>query len=296
MKKKPILVTGAHRSGSTWVGKILSASPKMRYVHEPFNPQRQYPVPPIKTWFLHLGKFTREKEQADIRKYLKAFLDTSIGSIRATMAPSKRRLSLLRELRSRWLRRTVFKDPIALLSAEWMYDNMNCDVVIVVRHPAAFVASLKVKDWQFNFHNFLRQEQLMNGYLKEYANEIKAYSENNEDIIKQGVLLWNCLYSTVKAYQSKYGNSWYFVTHEALSEQPIEEFKSMYGFLEIPWSQEVANEIGKTTQGLHSDGNHLRDSKKNIHTWKERLSTDEVQKIKDGTREVWEHFYSESDW
>jgi hypothetical protein len=37
--KRPILVTGAPRSGTTWVGKMLALAPGVGYVHEPFNPR-----------------------------------------------------------------------------------------------------------------------------------------------------------------------------------------------------------------------------------------------------------------
>jgi hypothetical protein len=32
-----ILISGSHRSGSTWTGKVISQSNSVRYVHEPFN-------------------------------------------------------------------------------------------------------------------------------------------------------------------------------------------------------------------------------------------------------------------
>src|SRR5215831_9468235 len=35
----PILVTGAHRSGTTWVGRMLALAPGVGYIHEPFNPR-----------------------------------------------------------------------------------------------------------------------------------------------------------------------------------------------------------------------------------------------------------------
>ncbi|MFL5942100.1 MAG: hypothetical protein ACJ75L_02390 [Gaiellaceae bacterium] len=35
----PILVTGAHRSGTTWVGRMLAFAPGVTYIHEPFNPR-----------------------------------------------------------------------------------------------------------------------------------------------------------------------------------------------------------------------------------------------------------------
>ena len=36
-KAKPILVTGSHRCGSTWIGKVIATSPSVDYIHEPFN-------------------------------------------------------------------------------------------------------------------------------------------------------------------------------------------------------------------------------------------------------------------
>ena len=39
MSGKPILVTGAHRSGTTWVGRMLALAPGVGYVHEPFSPK-----------------------------------------------------------------------------------------------------------------------------------------------------------------------------------------------------------------------------------------------------------------
>ena len=35
--KNPILLTGSHRSGSTWTGKMLAFSNEIAYIHEPFN-------------------------------------------------------------------------------------------------------------------------------------------------------------------------------------------------------------------------------------------------------------------
>jgi hypothetical protein len=35
---KPILITGSHRSGSTWVGNIIRKLPMIYYIHEPLTP------------------------------------------------------------------------------------------------------------------------------------------------------------------------------------------------------------------------------------------------------------------
>src|SRR6056297_2610448 len=37
-ESRPILVTGSHRSGTTWVGRTLAMNQSVGYVHEPFRP------------------------------------------------------------------------------------------------------------------------------------------------------------------------------------------------------------------------------------------------------------------
>ncbi|WP_075261386.1 sulfotransferase [Geobacillus thermocatenulatus] len=50
-KNNPILVTGAHRSGTTFVGKMLSLHPSIGYIQEPFN--KDFGVKGIENWFLY---------------------------------------------------------------------------------------------------------------------------------------------------------------------------------------------------------------------------------------------------
>ena len=47
------------------------------------------------------------------------------------------------EARRRRGDRVVMKDPLAFFSAEWLMQNFGMTVVVLIRHPAAFVASLK---------------------------------------------------------------------------------------------------------------------------------------------------------
>ena len=35
---EPILITGSHRSGTTWVGNIIRNLPRIYYLHEPLTP------------------------------------------------------------------------------------------------------------------------------------------------------------------------------------------------------------------------------------------------------------------
>lgn len=64
----PILVTGIHRSGTTWVGKMLAASGQVTYINEPLNVQHRPGIFQAKVpyWYTYI---TRENEQL----YLPAF-------------------------------------------------------------------------------------------------------------------------------------------------------------------------------------------------------------------------------
>lgn len=71
------------------------------------------------------------------------------------------------------------------------------NVLVQVRHPAAFCSSLKVKDWEFDFNNFLRQPLLIENYLYPFRDEIQEFAERKRNIIEQGILLWNCIHHTI---------------------------------------------------------------------------------------------------
>lgn len=297
MKKNNILVTGSHRSGSTWLGKVITSSSNYVYVDEPFNIGKKHVASPFKNQFEYLpGKTVTFQKKA--KKYLNSFNSLFAKSTFNNLIHIKSRKDIrkfLSEVKSRTTRNYVYKDPLALLSAEWIYEQYGWDIVILVRHPAAFVASLKVKDWQFYFKYFNNQEVLINTHLRAYAEKIEEYTNNRPDIVKQGILLWNVLYSMVHYYQEKYNTRWYFVKHEDLSLQPMLAFEKLYNFLNIEMEDSVKEYILETTSSKEQTL-LKRDSKKNILSWKNRLTPQEIQEIKEGTREVWKHFYTEEDW
>ena len=294
--KKSILVTGSHRSGSTWTGKVISKAPKVRYIQEPFNIAIKRYKPPFKYWFQYITSDV--KHQQDVKNYIDSFLRifhisslTRLFKVRTVKGIYGHFLDLKRRATDR----TIIKDPIAIMSTEWLYNNYNLDVVIIIRHPAAFVASLKVKKWEFDFNNYLNQPMLMKSYLKDYEDEINDFSRNQKDIIDQGILLWKTIYGTVSYYKEKYKDDWCFVKHEDLSINPIEEFKNIFSKINLTFSDNVKSYIFETTNsGLKSD--LKRNSKENVKTWKNRLTEEEIARVKIGTKPVWENFYTENDW
>ena len=163
---KPILITGSHRSGSTWVGRMIAASSSVRYIHEPFNIYNELCPCGAKFdyWFQYV---TRANEEA-YYEHMKHVLGLSYARIRdiKTMGHPRCALGLLKSWGYTVLGRFVdmrplVKDPIAIFSAEWLASKFSMDVVVLIRHPAAVAGSLKRRNWTFPFsHLFGRRSPL----------------------------------------------------------------------------------------------------------------------------------------
>lgn len=273
--KQWILVSGSHRSGTTWMGNMLSLSEQVAYIHEPFNIGiKKDDNHPFKQTFEYITKRDSAERQAEI----KSFLENSIPE----------------DFDFAWNKKVLLKDPIAVMSAEWIVEEFDANVVMMIRHPAAFIASLKIKNWRFDFNNYTRQPRLMEEVLYPFKDEIEAYAANPPTIIDQGILLWRIIYSRILDYQKKHPE-WVFVRHEDVSMNPLAEIKKIYHKFGMFFSEETQEKIEEATSAK-VDSQFKRDSRKNIYAWLNRLSEQEIAKIKRGTWDVAQHFYTEDDW
>ena len=134
------------------------------------------------------------------------------------------------------------KDPIALLSAEWLADTFRMHVIVLIRHPAAFTASLLRLDWRFDFANFVSQPALMERDLAPFAAEIEAAVRRRLDAVAEAGPLWKCRYATVDRYRRERPN-WLFLRHEDLSARPVDGFEAMRRHLDIAYSPSIATEV-----------------------------------------------------
>ncbi|NMC11741.1 MAG: sulfotransferase [Chloroflexi bacterium] len=307
LRNQPILVTGVHRSGTTWVGKILCASGEAAYISEPLNLWHRPGVMkvPVSGWYTYI---TQENESA----YLPAFDD--IFSYRyhlwAEIQSLKSWHDFLRMLRDCNIffwgkllnKRPLLKDPFAAFSIPWFMKRLNCRVVVMVRHPLAFVSSLKRLGWNFNFFDLLEQPLLMRDCLAPYRQEILSVHQKTDDIIAQGSLLWKLIYQTAYDCQNQHPEV-IFARHEDLSRQPFEEFHRLYDELGLHFNSKVEKAILETSSSenpkeLSQNKVHAvrLDSRSNLDNWKRRLTEDEIERITQLTGEAASRFYPEAEW
>jgi hypothetical protein len=301
----PILVTGAHRTGTTWVGKMLAANPRTAYISEPLNVLHRPGVMRVRVayWYTYV---TGDNE-ADYLNSLRETLDyryhlpAEIGSLRSgrDFLRMGRDLSIFLGGRA-FHRRPLLKDPFAVFSLAWFAERLNCDIVVTVRHPAGFASSLKRLNWSFDFQDLLNQPLLMRDWLEPYRSRMRAMPA--EDIIGQASLLWMMVYESVRKACGTIPPV-RVVRHEDLSSDPVPGFRRLYDELGLEFTPRVEQRIMKSSssenpselsrKNVHS----VRlDSRANLHNWKHRLSAEEIARVRQLTEEVAYLYYPDVDW
>lgn len=305
--KCPILVTGAHRTGTTWVGKILAAGPETAYISEPLNVLHRPGVMSARTqfWYTYIcadneGVYTPALiETLALRYHLRQEI-TSLRSFKdiGRMARDARIFFQGRIRRAR----PLIKDPFAVFSTAWFVRRLNCRAVITIRHPAAFASSLKRLNWPFDFSDLLAQPLLMRDWLEPYRDQMEALLRAPEDVIGQAALLWRMVYSAAAEMQAELP-SLLLVRHEDISLEPISGFRGLYKTLDLNFSPEVETAVLISSSSENpaelsrSNVHSVRlDSRTNLGNWKRRLDQAEIRRIRALTEEAAARFYPEVAW
>ncbi|MEZ5335099.1 MAG: sulfotransferase [Methanolobus sp.] len=159
-QRKPILVTGAPRTGTTWTGRMLNLSSDIGFIYEPFNIVRRptckkvqigllvYTCPPesneeyykkqmqsiLNYDYRFFENLTKARDLIDGYLFVKSYLEFNYNKFNK--------------------KRPLVKDPVAIFSAEWLYKTFDMDVFVTIRHPAAFVSSFKKLGWTYDYNHF----------------------------------------------------------------------------------------------------------------------------------------------
>lgn len=303
----PILVTGAHRTGTTWVGKMLAAGGEAGYISEPLNVLHRPGVLQlsIQHWYTYICAENEAGYLPGLYQLLR--YRYHIGAEIRSLRSRKDLLRMGRDgsifLRGRLQKqRPLLKDPFAVFSAPWFSDRLGCRVVITLRHPAAFASSLKRLAWSFDFNHLLDQPLLMRDWLEPYRGAMEAIRKTPDDVIGQSSLLWHLIYQVVSQLQEKYPH-FQVVRHEDLSLDPLEGFRHLYDALELefsPRAQRMIQQSSSSDNPKEASKESIYavrlDSRANLNNWKRRLSPQEIARTRSLTEELAAHYYPEQTW
>ena len=303
--QRPILVTGMPRSGTTWVGRMLTAGGQVGYLNEPFNlavSPGTFRIP-VDHWY----EYVSAENETQILPQLRRALEFEYPLSRE-LRRCRNRTDLLHTLRS-WRgfvrgrhRRPLVKEPHAVFSIPWFAERLASDVVVTVRHPAAVVSSWKRLDWSFDFSNLLEQPTLMRDWLEPVRPVMEDALSPHKDLVDRVALLWRVIYSLADRQRKRYPQV-YVERQEELSTDPVSGYAKLYDALGLAFTAEAVEAVrasssrGNPKETDVATPHETRiDSRANLENWKQRLTKEEISRVRRITEETASLFYPTLEW
>jgi hypothetical protein len=310
----PVVVTGMARAGTSWVGKLLLASGALTYINEPLNPDH----PPGRSPGVLDASVERHYQYISERNeagWLAPFAETL--ALRYHMGAELRRnrspydLARMARYASSFLagrllgRRALLVDPYALLASGWLADRFGCRVVVVVRDPAAMVASWKRLGWTTDLAELLEQPALMRDWLEPFRADMEAVAATPGDLAGRVGTLWRLLH-LVAAEQARRHPGIRIVRYEDLAADPLPSFADLYTWLGLDFGERARRAVVHSTtgsaqrrahrwslsrSGLSKTGFRPMDSRANLVAWRRQLDDEELARVRALTAEVAARWY-----
>ncbi|TDT15619.1 sulfotransferase family protein [Ilumatobacter fluminis] len=240
-----VLVTGCPRSGTTFVGSVLASAPRVAYLHEPLNPDCG--LPSASHRFADLADPSSAAvademlELFELRGRLRGNVyptDTAIVRLGKRLVAGRGPLQLAKARALPRREHVVVKDPFAMRSIEW-FEAQGCTVIVMVRHPAAVVASMRRLGWKAGttMRRFAA-EGLLDDVELDWVDQLDADLD--------GVaLFWRMNY---RAALAGLGDG-RLVVHELMSARPSEAIAELRAATGIPWSDRSERRLRRLTSG-----------------------------------------------
>ena len=253
----PIVVTGMARSGTSWVGKLLEASGELTYINGAAQPR-----PPAGA----LARRARRLGRLPLPVHRRGRQGRLAGRVRRDPAPALPRRSrapaqplALRPGQDGHVRdqlpgrapaqaRALLDDPYALLASEWLAERLGCRVVVVVRDPAAMVASWRRLGWTTDLGELLDQPALMRDWLEPFRAEMEGVAATPGDQVGRVAMLWRLLHLVAAEYERRCP-AVRIVRYEDLAADPVPSFAGLYAALGLSFDRRAEAEVVRSTTG-----------------------------------------------
>lgn len=254
---RPLLIAGAPRSGSSWIGRTIAQADGVTYVHEPDNEKRDPFAMRAKA---RLGRFPVLAPGDAARAYEALWRGAFSGGQHSTARRHRFALAqygkLTRELLEeavsggRWtprLRvaaaaglprtapaapgRIVVKSVHAPLALPWLRDRFDPEVVVVLRHPLNVLASVLDLGMADRDRRLDRSERV----LREYAARWDvAPPAPGATPLQRAAWQVGLFHSALAEHRDAA-----VVVHEDVCADPTARLRSLFDALSIPWSDAV---------------------------------------------------------
>lgn len=303
LRRNAVVVTGAHRSGTTLLGDILAQASGTWTVWEPFN--RHWGLRDVRIAYPYLRRSDSSAPPvASLIRYLdsgRARWSVKKGHGASDRFPAVRAAAKTGSRYMLWRREgagiAVIKDPFVLLAMGAMQPAVTTrPIVVSVRHPCSWVLSLRRMRWPAGpeLNALIAQEQLYEEHLN---GMLERKDWTRADDLEAGATAWACLYHMVNV-QSDAGARVLVVPLESYARDPVDVLERLYRSASLQTPADL-DSIAKRYSGPdkavtpEAGTKHLlqRDSRALSDAWKAKLSSEEIHRIRAITEPVFGTFY-----
>lgn len=248
--RQTVFVSGAGRSGTTWVANIINYANDYRFMFEPFHPQRV----DIVSHFKYRQYLRPDNHEEAFIKPAKAILS---GRIKNPWVDKLNRKLIARK--------RLIKDIRTNHLLKWIKTNFpEIPIILLLRHPCAVAHSKLVLKWDIPLDEYLAQEQLMVDFLAPFRVEM----QNAQDAFERHIFLW-CVENYVPLQQFRSGEI-YLAFYENICTKPEQEIDNLFRFLGRPYKQKAFDVVGipstlcRAGSPIFSGNNLVEDFKNHI--------------------------------
>ena len=293
---KICIVTGSHRSGTTWIGNTIAKGTNSAYIWEPFNLKVPYSKRSsygksflkIENWY-HLVENSDDqicndlahlfnKRELDIKGILSILPKSLKKNPKATLKwlINDSKLSINLKINNS----AIIKDPIMLFSTEYISKKLKSKCILITKDPRSFYNSLKKASWGFDFKNIYYPCTRFQ-HLNEYIYEVEERLHKGALLDPKSIgLLWNILHKHMY-YLSKF-NNFKLIKYEDICEDPVLHLDKLAVFATTKkLSKKIKSRIHYEQNNKVSDSQKIQmirheNSKKISRLWQSQLSFNEL--------------------
>jgi Sulfotransferase family len=249
----PILIVGLPRSGTTWTMRALTSGPGTTPIGEPDNEDKvpasihakhtvgRYPVlrpgeacPAYRQLWSWIFDGAHEDGRARVARHL-----LGPGAVNRIHEGRPDPVTWLAGMMARNPRSTpivaggprlVVKSIHAQLSAEWLADSFDVDVLMLLRHPANVLASwLEVNLKDSRNSTLETRPEIRARYLEPWGVPLPGPDPIERISWRIGLLV-----AVLEDAQSRHPE-WHVRSHEQLCTDPVAEFQKLYAEMGLEW-------------------------------------------------------------
>lgn len=268
----PIFVTGNGRSGTSWIGQTLGYAPGVMYFREPCHPalHGHSGEAADRIW----SKYVPPAGHGDYfeRSLSRAFAGELGNGSRTRLGDAPRRLL--------HPPRVVVKEVAAFLSLDWVWRRWQPDVLIIVRHPCAYVSSVQqLGQDQAELERFsaLRANEDIQGHL---SDALAAHLRNISDPLEATAASW-AIRHHINLRLKPSRPPWHVVRYEDLAADPAAQFRGLFERFGLTFDETVAARIEEnTTSAAPGPFTTSRVSASRIDSWRRKLDPGQVDRVR----------------